>query len=117
MKSLFPTLSWLHNESSKVFEIIIFEFKLLFSLFSSFSENNILRGSCFSSFRRRNFESLFCRTGMNLSPYMFTVKIIFLNLQLIRWNIFWNIDCGIYLVLLVIVFFWMNNLKVDFHFE
>jgi hypothetical protein len=70
-------VSGLHNESSKVFEIIIFEFKLLFSLFSSFSENNILRGSCFSSFRRKNFESLFCLTGMNLSPYIFSVKLYF----------------------------------------
>ena len=34
------------------------------------SENKIFLGSSFSSFNRRNLESLFCLTGMNLSPYM-----------------------------------------------
>ena len=74
---LFKLLSWLHNESNKVFEIIMFELKKLFSLFwlfSSLSENKIFRGSCFSSFKRRNLESLFCRTGINLSPYIFHLK-------------------------------------------
>ncbi len=62
---------------------MIFELKKLFSLLlSSFSGNKIFLGSCFSSLRRRNLESLFCLTGINLSPYMFLFSILNIPLKL-----------------------------------
>ena len=74
LKLLFTVLSCVNKESNNVLEIIILELKKLFSLLESlfsFSENKIFLGSCFSSFKRRNLESLFCLTGINLSPYIF----------------------------------------------